>query len=301
MIIAHPNQKIVTVHKAPADKNNIYGVMNKLVTFRNVCGLTGNEIKAYVYLSLNQDGYSMALSTEDMATQMGSSPQCMRTAIKGLIKKGYLVKKKGNFYDFVEDPLDATQEAKNQTDCNDDVKTHKNVTVTDRKTNGYHDENKGEIIKEEYSESTVNYNTGEGNLSKPKADSKEWDEIFGRIKVRYYPHTMKRLQEAAGSELDARVVRKIVNDKWSAFENKMFEKEGYRLNTLANLLKENYSKYKYVLAAQDAEYKRAIEKWRNQPRIDYDMLCWRAPKKPEGLDDISAFLEECWGNADDTV
>ena len=103
---------------------------------------------------------------------------------------------------------------------------------------------------------------------------------------------MKRLENAVGSELDARVVGKIVNDNWSAFENKMFEKEGYRLKTLVNLLEANYTKYKYAIAAQDAEYRRAIEESRKQPRINYDLLCASRPTEPEGIGDISALLDE---------
>lgn len=300
MIIVHPNQKIVTVHKAPADKYHIYGTMNKAVTFRNFSGLTLNEIKAYTYLCLNQDGYSMALSTEDMANQLGSSTQCMRTAVKGLVKKGYLVQLHGNIYDFVEDPLGVAQEAEIGANRNNDVKTHKEVMVNNRETNVYREENEGEIIKEEYIESTTNY-IGEDNLSNQEVDEKEWDEIFRRIKVGRYSHTMKRLREAAGSELDVRVVRKIVNDKWSAFENKMFEEERYRLITLVNLLKANYVKYKHAIAAQDAEYQRAVEESRKQPKINYDLLCASRRTEPEGLGDISALLDEMFEDYNDAV
>ena len=150
MTVTYPNQKIITVHKAPANKDHIYGTMNKAVTFRNFSGLSLNEIKAYTYLCLNQDGYSMALSTEDMANQLGSSTQCMRTAVNGLKKKGYLVRNHGNYYDFVEDPLGVAQEAEIETNRNNDVKTHKKVMVNNRKTNVYREENEGEIIKEEY-------------------------------------------------------------------------------------------------------------------------------------------------------
>ena len=300
MMIVHANQKIVTVHKAPTNKDHIYGTMNKAVTFRNFSGLTLNEIKAYTYLCLNQDGYCMALSPEDMANKLGSSTQCMQTAVRGLVTKGYLVKNHGKYYDFVEDPLGVAQEAEIESNRKNDVNTHKKVMVNNRDTNVYHEENRGEIIKEEYSKNTINY-TDDDDLSNPKVNSKEWEELFGRIKVQCYPHTLKRLENVVGTELDARVVGKIVNDKWSAFENKMFEQEGYRLNTLVNLLEANYTKYKYAIAAQDAEYRRAIEESRNQPRIDYDLLCASRRKEHEGLDDISALLDEMFEDYDDAV
>ena len=163
--------------------------------------------------------------------------------------------------------------------------------LSNGKTSGYQVESEGEIIKKEYKKSTTNYIV-DGNLSNPKVSSKEWDVIFGRIKIPCYSHTMKRLENAVGTELDARIVGKIVNDNWSAFENKMFEKEGYRLNTLANLLEKYYVKYKYAIAAQDGEYKREMEERRNQPRINYDNLCASRRKEPTGLGDISAMLDE---------
>ena len=90
MIVVYPNQKIAKIHKAPADSKHIYGVLNKEAAFAALQNLTHNETRAFMYLSLNQPNYSMALSTSDMARKVGSTEDGMRKAIQGLIQKGYL-------------------------------------------------------------------------------------------------------------------------------------------------------------------------------------------------------------------
>ena len=299
-MIVYPNQKIVTVHKAPADKDHFYGILNKEALFNACRELTSNELKVFLYAAANQSGYQMALSTTAIAAQVGSTVDGIRTAIRGLVKKGYMVQDHGNYYTFYELPHDEKPNDQNHHDDKNSAIVPEIPMLTNGKTSGYQVESEGEIIKEEYRKSTTNYIV-EGNLSKSKEDSDNWDEIFGRIRIKRYDHTMRRLGNAVGTELDARVVGKIVNDHWSAFENKMFEQEGYRLNTLVNLLEANYTKYKYAIAAQDAEYKRAIEESRNQPRINYDLLCASRRKEHEGLDDISALLDEMFEDYDDAV
>lgn len=51
MVAVCPNQKIATVHKAPADSKHIYGVLNKQAAFNAFRNLTLNEARAYLYLS----------------------------------------------------------------------------------------------------------------------------------------------------------------------------------------------------------------------------------------------------------
>ena len=56
-MIVYPNQKIATVQKAPADKNHVYGVFSKDALFRACRELTGNEMKTFLYIAANQQGY----------------------------------------------------------------------------------------------------------------------------------------------------------------------------------------------------------------------------------------------------
>ena len=300
MMIVHANQKIVTVHKAPTNKEHIYGTMNKAVTFRNFSGLTLNEIKAYTYLCLNQDGYCMALSPEDMANKLGSSTQCMQTAVRGLVTKGYLVKNHGKYYDFVEDPLGVSQEAEIESNRKNDVNTHKKVMVNNRETNVYLEENRGEIIQEEYSENTLDYN-GIDHLSEEKVYNDEWDEIFGRIRVTRYNHTLKKLENAVEAELDAKIVEEILNDKWSVFEKGMSETEGYRLNTLQYMLEANYLKYKRRIAAQNAERRQLIEEERKNAEFEEGSIYWREPRVPKRKKGGSSLMDSIFEDLDDVI
>lgn len=101
-IYVYPNQRIVTLRKAQADSNHVYGLFNKEALFAACRLLTGNELKVFLYLNSNKDGYHWALSPEDIAEKVGSTTDGIRTAIRGLIKKGYMVKRGKNTYDVYE-------------------------------------------------------------------------------------------------------------------------------------------------------------------------------------------------------
>ena len=100
----HPNQKLVTIHKAPTDKDHVYGVLNKDAMYEACNNLSHNELKLFLYLSSNQDDYYTALSAGDIANKVGAGVDSIRTSVKGLSSKGYLVKKHGNSFDFYEAP-----------------------------------------------------------------------------------------------------------------------------------------------------------------------------------------------------
>ena len=96
MNLVYPNQKIVTIHKAVIDAQNIYLRINKEAMQHASRSLSGEEFKAFMYLASNQDNYEMALSTEDMAAKMGGSVRGMQSAVRNLITKGYLVQQHKN-------------------------------------------------------------------------------------------------------------------------------------------------------------------------------------------------------------
>lgn len=294
MMIVYPNQKNVTVHKAPANKEHLYGVFNKAVSFQALKDLTYNEFRTFFYLATNQSGYSMALSPADIASEVGSTEDGIRKAVQGLIKKGYIVQTQGRCYDFYENPQAALQESTKEDNVKTSVKSKDKIEVTNGKSSVYGEKNRGEIINPNTEKSTEKYN------SLSNSDSTQWDEIFKRIKVPCYPHTMKKLEEAAGCSLEAKVVGRIVSNNWNAFERGMAQKEGYRLNTLVNLLKTQYVKTKSAIVGEEIKYQQAIERRKKEPRINYDNLPAWKPKE-EGLGDISALLEEIFGDVDDAV
>lgn len=293
MVLVYPNQKIVQVHKAPANKDHLYGVLNKqaaMAAFRN---LSHNELKTFMYLSLNQPEYEMALSTADIAAQVGTTVDGVRVAVRGLIKKGYLVNDHGNYYDFYEIPQGVIEKDAVKDVEESSAQIVEKVQDTAGKSIGCKASSEGEIIKENYMKSTLQYKEV---LS--KEEWVVWDEIFQRIRVKRYPHSMKRLKDAAGTEPDVHVIRRIVSQNWRAFEKGMEEQEGYRFNTLINLTSNQYTKWKNLITGEDAERRYAMEEARSRPKINYDNIYRKEPEQ-EGLGDISDLLDEMFGDFDD--
>lgn len=288
MVVVYPNQKIVTVHKAPANKENVYGVLNKAAAFSALQNLTHNELKVFLYLALNQPDYCMALSTSDIAAKVGSTEDGMRKAVQGLIKKGYMVQEQGRAYAFYENPETVLTESKKTNGAKVTAQPQETSQSTDVKSIVYESENRGEIIKKNTLKNTVDYM--KEDLS--SADSSEWDEVFQRIKVKCFPHTLRKLEETAGCFPDVKVIRRIISQNWSAFEKGLGEQEGYRFKTLLNLVEDQYRKWEHVIAMDEAEYLHTIEKARTEPRINYDMIQRADPREPEGLGDISGLLDE---------
>lgn len=288
MVIVYPNQKIVTVHKAPANKENVYGVLNKAAAFSALQNLTHNELKVFMYLALNQPDYCMALSTSDIAAKVGSTEDGMRKAVQGLIKKGYMVQEQGRAYAFYENLETGLTESEKTNGAKVIAQPQETSQSTDVKSIVYESENRGEIIKKNILKNTVDYMKEDLSAS----DSSEWDEVFQRIKVKCFPHTLRKLEETAGCFPDVKVIRRIISQNWSAFEKGLGEQEGYRFKTLLNLVEDQYRKWEHVIAMDEAEYLHTIEKARIEPRINYDMIHRADPREPEGLGDISGLLDE---------
>lgn len=286
----YPNQKIVTVHKAVVDEKNIYMRLNKKAMMNACKNLGGLELNAFLYLSSNQDGYEMALSTEDMAAQMGGSVRSYQTAIRSLIQKGYLVHDRKNRYDFYDFPDEAKTAEVNTQEVNtqeDDVQPEGNCVINNAKASFYQEEKHVEIKKDNIKKKEENNNNGLF-----AENSGEWKNITKRIRVGFLPISIKKLSEAAGTEVQPKVVNRIISHHTQAFEKNMDKAEGYRFNTLLNLVKLEYDKMARAIMGEEIEYRQAMERWRNEPRIDYSQI-HRADPEPESyFDDISTLLDE---------
>ena len=101
----YPNQKVITINKAKADRENTYATINKECLVKAITGLTHNELKIYLYLASNQNGFKMALSSADIAEKTNASKRKIQESINSLIEKGYLVETGSNSYDFIEDTM----------------------------------------------------------------------------------------------------------------------------------------------------------------------------------------------------
>ena len=80
--------------------------------------MTPYGLQLYLYLASNMDGYNFDLSAEHADKDANIKRTTFHTYINLMIRKGYLVKRKGNCYDFYETPQEITniQEESNDDD-----------------------------------------------------------------------------------------------------------------------------------------------------------------------------------------
>lgn len=289
----YPNQKIATLHKAPADQKHTYGIFNKDALFSACRNLTGNELKTYLYVVSNQPEYCMVLSPKDIAKQVGSTENGIRSAIQGLTKKGFMVQSIGNKHDFFEAPpaLSGASSSSVSPLENDSHSPEKTAPPTTKSISSHHKIG-GEIIQRDYMKNTIDYKSYDSDSS----FSYEWKQQFQRIKVGLFPHTMGQLKDAVGKTPDVNVIRRLISQNWSSFEKGMDQKEGYRLKTLINLSSAQYSKWEHILKAEEKQREFDEKQQKEYPKIDFSKIS-RA-SAPDGLDDISALLDEVF-NCDD--
>ena len=101
----YANQKVITINKAKTDRENTYATINKECLMKAITELTHNELKIYLYLASNQNGFQLALSSADIADKTNASKRKIQESINSLIEKGYLVETGSNSYDFIEDTM----------------------------------------------------------------------------------------------------------------------------------------------------------------------------------------------------
>lgn len=291
MNVVYPNQKIVEVNKAPADSTHYYGVVNKEAAQRAARELTQNEMRIYLCLTLNQPNFQMVLSTSYVAQKYGGSVDGLQTAIRGLVKKGYLVKKKGNYFNFYDDPNMANQIGEAFIQKNNQGDAEK-VNDESMENYGYNPgESSVEIIKKDYIENTEEYM--EDLL---ESFSEEWDSVFEKIQIKRYPHSMKQLMEVVGYVPDVCVIKRIVDEHWSSFERKFDQHGGYRFKMLLNLVEKEYEKWKNALASEETNRQIVVKRERNEPVMDFGGVC-QSRNKRRALVEIEDILDDMFDDA----
>ena len=105
-----PNQRHVTTHKKKYKSGEFtcIGIQENLEAAKN---LSYSEYMLYMWFCLNANNYELWVSPADITRKTALSLNTFHTAFKGLIAKGYLVKRAdaGTFYDFYETPKDGTR------------------------------------------------------------------------------------------------------------------------------------------------------------------------------------------------
>ena len=87
-----PNQRVLTIHKEPTDKQHKY-TCNSLESLGEAAKMLQSKggFKLYMYLAKNQDKYNFALSSSDFCNWSGLGIAAYRTAFEELEKQGYLI------------------------------------------------------------------------------------------------------------------------------------------------------------------------------------------------------------------
>lgn len=100
-----PFQRIVSVNKAPTDKNNLYTPINLQALGYAVNDLQSKAgIKLWLYIGQNTNKYTFALSSKDFCEWAGCSRTAYTTAFEELVKYNYLIpySEEKNRYKFIE-------------------------------------------------------------------------------------------------------------------------------------------------------------------------------------------------------
>jgi hypothetical protein len=242
---------------------------------------------------MNQTNYQMALSTSYISQNYGGSVDGLQTAIKGLVKKGYLVKEKGNYYHFYDDPEMANHVSEDS--LQDDIQVEQENSKSENVDNFCNKpgDNSVEIIKRDYIENTEEYND-----ALLDSFSDEWDFVFKKIQVKRYPHSMKQLTEAVGYVPDVFVIKRIVDEHLLSFERKFDQRGGYGFRTLLNLAGQEYEKWKDLIALEKAE--KQNREWIDNALIDFGNT--RRTNRRRSLEELedTMFLEEAQEDVVDT-
>lgn len=107
-----PNQRIVSINKAPTDKTHLY-TKNSLSALDKAAKLESDgAFRLYIYLAKNQNNYAFALSSKAFFDWCGIGTGGYNTGFKELVEKGYLVKDKNIdvIYHFFEEPQESMEE-----------------------------------------------------------------------------------------------------------------------------------------------------------------------------------------------
>lgn len=87
-----PNQRVLTIHKEPTDKQHKY-TCNSLEALGEAAKRLQSKggFKLYMYLAKNQNKHNFALSSSEFCNWSGLGIAAYRTAFEELEKQGYLI------------------------------------------------------------------------------------------------------------------------------------------------------------------------------------------------------------------
>lgn len=106
IVYCYTNQKVIQIKKTISDESHLYSIVNVEAAMNAAKQLSDNAFKMYARLMLHQDGFTFALSPNDIRNGIGMSESKYRKAVKELTEKRYLVLQEGseNIYTAYEYP-----------------------------------------------------------------------------------------------------------------------------------------------------------------------------------------------------
>lgn len=109
-MITYPNQKTITIHRnrVSGTEGETFLAISRTTLEEAARDLTGNELKLYLFLASDKDGFRRAFSPKYFGITYGVSADTARKLVIQLIKKGYLVDKGRNHLEFFEVPQNKT-------------------------------------------------------------------------------------------------------------------------------------------------------------------------------------------------
>lgn len=90
----NPNQRNITIHKEPANGQNLYTTNDLTSVYEAMGNLTTNVgFKLYMYLASNKNNYNMNLSSSDFCQKAECGRTAYTSAFDELVEKKYLILK----------------------------------------------------------------------------------------------------------------------------------------------------------------------------------------------------------------
>lgn len=100
----YKNQRVVVIHRDKVKKGDLYFSSKLDNMYFAMCNFSNSELKLWIYLVGNAEGWEFAFSPAAIIKRTGLSESSVHTAWKGLVDKGYLHLVEGtkNKYYFTE-------------------------------------------------------------------------------------------------------------------------------------------------------------------------------------------------------
>lgn len=185
-----PNQKVIIVRHDICDETHLYTKCNVSSNKKALKELSPNTYKLYMYFALNQDGYTFALSYQDVYNVIGMSDKTYQKAVRELIEKEYLVQSETSkglyiFYDGTISSPDRKVETTQQTELILPTDNKKELPKKVRKGGFRREETTGEILQDNTLNNTINIT--EGKTASPQNSSASQEPIKKKYDGRVIP------------------------------------------------------------------------------------------------------------------